>query len=145
MASILGEAKFFEESVNAEKLKKLLDGKSHTGITGQAERIQAMKWLMAMISKGRDVSQFYPDVVKNVVSKAVELKKLSYMYLMHYADHDATCRELALLSINSFQQAPPAPAKCTHIDINEDRFLDGGARGGPQGSTLAYPHAMDSS
>jgi len=27
-----------------------------------------------------------------------------YMYLVHYADHDSTCRDLALLSINAFQR-----------------------------------------
>lgn len=34
----------------------------------------------------------------------MELKKLVYMYLVHYADMNATCRELALLAINSFQR-----------------------------------------
>jgi AP-3 complex subunit beta len=34
----------------------------------------------------------------------VEVKKLVYMYLVHYADANATCRELALLAINSFQR-----------------------------------------
>ena len=27
-----------------------------------------------------------------------------YIYLVHYADYDASCREIALLSINSFQK-----------------------------------------
>lgn len=63
-----------------------------------------MKWLLAMLSKGRDVSEFFPDVVKNVVVKSVEVKKMVYIYLVHYADYDATCREIALLSINSFQK-----------------------------------------
>jgi AP-3 complex subunit beta len=63
-----------------------------------------MKWLLAMLSKGRDVSDFFPDVVKNVVVKSVEVKKMVYIYLVHYADYDATCREIALLSINSFQK-----------------------------------------
>jgi AP-3 complex subunit beta len=34
----------------------------------------------------------------------VEVKKLVYMYLVHHADANATCRELALLAINSFQR-----------------------------------------
>merc|ERR1719460_341069 len=53
-----------------------------------------MKWLLAMMSKGRDASEFFPDVVKIVVCKSVEVKKMVYMYLTRYADHDATCREL---------------------------------------------------
>ena len=50
------------------------------------------------------MSEFYPDVVKIVAVKHVELKKLSYMYLTHYADVDDTCRELALLAISCFQR-----------------------------------------
>jgi AP-3 complex subunit beta len=63
-----------------------------------------MKWLLAMLSKGRDVSEFFPDVVKNVVVKSVEVKKMVYIYLVHYADYDNASREIALLSINSFQK-----------------------------------------
>lgn len=63
-----------------------------------------MKWLLAMLSKGRDVSEYFPDVVKNVVVKSVEVKKTVYIYLVHYADYDNSCREIALLSINSFQK-----------------------------------------
>lgn len=62
-----------------------------------------MKWLLAMVSKGRDVSEFFSDVVKNMAVRSVEVKKMVYIYLVHYADNDAQCRELALLSINSFQ------------------------------------------
>lgn len=36
--------------------------------------------------------------------KTVELKKLVYTYLVHYADANPTCRELALLAIASFQR-----------------------------------------
>jgi AP-3 complex subunit beta len=34
----------------------------------------------------------------------VEVKKMVYLFLTRYSDYDATCRELALLSINSFQK-----------------------------------------
>lgn len=34
----------------------------------------------------------------------MEVKKLVYTYLVHHADANATCRELALLAINSFQR-----------------------------------------
>lgn len=43
------------------------------------------------MAKGRDVTAFYPDVVRNVIVKAVEVKKLVYSYLVHHA-----VRELAL-------------------------------------------------
>jgi AP-3 complex subunit beta len=41
--------------------------------------------------------------------KNVELKKLVYMYLVHNADANSTCRELALLAINSFQRDLSGP------------------------------------
>lgn len=63
-----------------------------------------MKLLLAMLSKGRDIPEFFADVVKNVVAKSIEVKKLVYIYLVHYADFDDNCREIALLSINSFQK-----------------------------------------
>jgi AP-3 complex subunit beta len=63
-----------------------------------------MKWLLACISKGRNVSDFYPHVVKLVGSPSLEVRKMVYMYLVQYADHDASTRELSLLSINSFQR-----------------------------------------
>lgn len=63
-----------------------------------------MKLLLAMLSKGREIPEFFPDVVKNVVVKSIELKKMVYIYLVHYADFDDNCREIALLSINSFQK-----------------------------------------
>lgn len=50
------------------------------------------------------MSEFYSDVVKIVAVKHVELKKLSYMYLTHYADVNDECRELALLAISCFQR-----------------------------------------
>jgi len=53
------------------------------------------------ISKGRDVSSLFPDVVKNVVCQNIELKKLVYIYLVHYAESQS---ETALLAINTFQK-----------------------------------------
>lgn len=62
------------QTVTVAKVRRLLDRASHTGSTGIAERLQGMKWLVAQISKGRDVSQFFPDVVKNVVVRSVEVR-----------------------------------------------------------------------
>lgn len=55
-----------------------------------------------MISKGRDVSALFPDVVKNVVSKNVEIRKIVYMFLVHFAELRP---QEALLAINSLQKA----------------------------------------
>lgn len=54
-----------------------------------------------MISKGRDVSEFFAQVVKNVAVPNLEVRKLVYIYLSRYADAEP---DLALLSINTFQR-----------------------------------------
>lgn len=52
-----------------------------------------------MMAKGRDVSEYYPDVVRNVIVKAVEVKKLVYNYLVHHAVS------------TSIAHAPPPPTR----------------------------------
>src|SRR3989338_5367420 len=53
------------------------------------------------MSKGKDVSSMFPYVVKNVVAKDIEVKRLVYMYLVHYAEREP---DAALLSIATFQK-----------------------------------------
>lgn len=55
-----------------------------------------------MIAKGKDASDLFPAVVKNVAAKNAEVKKLVYVYLMRYAEEQ---QDLALLSISTFQRA----------------------------------------
>ncbi len=98
-----GESRFFEESINPMKVKEYLNQ------VKESDKLKGMKWLLAMMSKGKDVSNFFPDVVKNVIANSVEVKKMVYTYLVHYADANPSCRELALLSINSFQKDLVAP------------------------------------
>ena len=54
-----------------------------------------------MISKGRNVSSIFPQVVKNVVCTNIQVKKLVYTYLVHYSEFE---QETVLLSINTFQK-----------------------------------------
>ena len=56
-----------------------------------------------VLLKGKDIPEFFPDVVKTVVARSIEVKKIVYICLVHYADFNDTCREIALPSINSFQ------------------------------------------
>lgn len=55
-----------------------------------------------MMSRGTDCSTFFADVVKNVASPSLEIKKLVYIYLLRYAESEP---DLALLSINTIQKA----------------------------------------
>eukprot|EP00611_Tribonema_gayanum_P006356 TRINITY_DN15652_c0_g1_i1.p2 TRINITY_DN15652_c0_g1~~TRINITY_DN15652_c0_g1_i1.p2 ORF type:complete len:225 (-),score=72.60 TRINITY_DN15652_c0_g1_i1:17-691(-) len=96
--ALQGEGHYFEDSLSPAKVKEYL------ARPREPDKLKGMKWLLAMISKGKDMSDFFSDVVKNVVVRSVEVKKMVYIYLMHYADANANCRELALLSINSFQK-----------------------------------------
>ena len=50
------------------------------------------------------MSAFFPDVVKLVIHPSVELKHYVYLYLIRYCDYNESCRENALLSVNTFQQ-----------------------------------------
>ncbi|GJE85585.1 adaptin N terminal region-domain-containing protein [Phanerochaete sordida] len=76
-------------------IRKQLDSNS------DREKLDAMKRLIALISKGRNVSEFFAQVVKNVASHNLEIRKLVYIYLLRYAEHEP---DLALLSINTFQK-----------------------------------------
>ena len=104
-----GDSVFFDEGANPGMIRRQLDGASITSQAGINERARALKWLLAQTTSGKDVSQYFPDVVKNVIAKDVQVKKLVYMYLTHYADADAETRELALLSINTFQRDMSSP------------------------------------
>ncbi|KAJ1983481.1 AP-3 complex subunit beta [Dimargaris verticillata] len=76
-------------------IKEKLDSRS------SRDKLEGMRRLLAVVAKGHDASQFFPDVVKNVASSHLELRQLVYMYLLTYAEQE---QDLALLSINTFQK-----------------------------------------
>ncbi|XP_034402266.1 AP-3 complex subunit beta-1 isoform X3 [Cyclopterus lumpus] len=69
-------------------------------------KLEAMKRVVGLIAKGKNASELFPAVVKNVASKNIELKKLVYVYLVRYAEEQ---QDLALLSISTFQRALKEP------------------------------------
>jgi len=81
-------------------LKQMLDGNKDN------LKLEAMKRIIGMVAKGKDASDLFPAVVKNVVSKNIEVKKLVYVYLTRYAEEQ---QDLALLSISTFQRALKDP------------------------------------
>jgi len=99
-----GDAHFFEDSIHPSTIRSYFVQSDPSNAAFTPNLTKGMKWLLASMSKGRDVSDFFPHVVKLTGASSLEVRKLVYMYLVHYADHDDTCRELALLSINSFQR-----------------------------------------
>jgi hypothetical protein len=81
-AAMLSDAQYLDSSpsTDGEEIKKLLNS------TLEREKLDGMKHLIALISLGHDASDFFPQAVKNVVAGSVELKRLVYMYLVHYAE-----------------------------------------------------------
>ena len=55
-----------------------------------------------MIYRSKDCLPYFSSVVKNVASPNIEIKKLVYIYLLHYAE---SAPDLALLSINTIQRS----------------------------------------
>uniref|UniRef100_A0A672HMW0 AP-3 complex subunit beta n=1 Tax=Salarias fasciatus TaxID=181472 RepID=A0A672HMW0_SALFA len=83
-----------------EDLKEMLESSK------ESLKLEAMKRVVGLIAKGKNASELFPAVVKNVASKNIELKKLVYVYLVRYAEEQ---QDLALLSISTFQRALKDP------------------------------------
>ncbi|EUC64965.1 adaptin amino-terminal region protein [Rhizoctonia solani AG-3 Rhs1AP] len=96
-------ASYFDSA--EDKIKQI-----STQLTSNSDRdkLDAMKRLIALVSKGRNVSEFFAQVVLNVASPNLEIRKLVYIYLIRHA---ASEPDLTLLSINTFQKdlADPSP------------------------------------
>lgn len=65
----------------------------------QLVRKEAVKKVIASMTIGKDVSSIFPDVLKNIQTDDIELKKLVYLYLMNHAKSQP---ELVILAINTF-------------------------------------------
>jgi len=61
----------------------------------------AMKQIIASMTIGKDVSMLFPQVVKCIRTKNIELKKLVYLYLINYAKVKP---DLTFLAVASFNQ-----------------------------------------
>mmetsp|Transcript_15626 Transcript_15626/g.36015 ORF Transcript_15626/g.36015 Transcript_15626/m.36015 type:complete len:1375 (-) Transcript_15626:77-4201(-) len=102
--STFGDAQYWEETISPTTIRNELSASDPSNPNSTPILQKGMKWLLASISKGKDVSDFYPHVVKLVGATSLEVRKMVYMYLVQYADHDETTRNLSLLSINAFQK-----------------------------------------
>ena len=65
------------------------------------ERLEGLKRVVAMISKGRDATPYLASVFKLSSTTSLEIRKLVYIIVLRYAPAHP---DLALLSINSFQR-----------------------------------------
>ncbi|EKF29053.1 beta-adaptin 3, putative,AP-3 adapter complex beta subunit, putative [Trypanosoma cruzi marinkellei] len=92
---ISGDAQFFSVQPKLEDLRHHLDSDS------LQEKRSAMKRIIAQMCKGNDMSNLFADVVKNIHTSSIELRKLIYLYITHYAEDRPN---EALLSISAFQK-----------------------------------------
>ncbi|PKI83162.1 AP-3 complex subunit beta [Malassezia vespertilionis] len=69
--------------------------------THDEDRLEGLKRVVAMISKGRDATPYLASVFKLTSTKSLEIRKLVYIVVLRYASSQP---DLALLSINSFQR-----------------------------------------
>lgn len=96
-AASSASARLMDESTPQPKdIVRMLDGRS------ERDRLAGMRHVVELMGKGRDASEYFPDVVKNVASTSLETRKLVYTYLVRYAQYFP---ETALMSINTIQKA----------------------------------------
>ncbi|KAG2210778.1 hypothetical protein INT46_006848 [Mucor plumbeus] len=91
----LSRPKFFTTNKRGENYEL----KSELNSEYRHHRKDAVKKVIANMTVGKDVSGLFPDVLKNMQTEDLELKKLVYLYLMNYAK---TQPELVILAVNTF-------------------------------------------
>lgn len=84
------------KSIPYAKLKALLDSRN------DREILEGLRRVISMIYQNYPCLPYFSSVVKNVANPSIEVKKLVYIYLLHYAESDP---DLALLSINAIQKS----------------------------------------
>ncbi|XP_052395058.1 AP-3 complex subunit beta-2, partial [Carassius gibelio] len=95
-----------------DDLKEMLDSNK------DSLKLEAMKRIVAMIARGKNASDLFAAVVKNVACKNIEVKKLVYVYLVCYAEEQ---QDLALLSISTFQRGLKDPNQLIRASARDIR------------------------
>ncbi|KAI9753922.1 MAG: hypothetical protein M4579_004943 [Chaenotheca gracillima] len=82
--------------LSTNQLKKLLDSRN------DREVLEGLRKVISMMYRSQPCLPLFSSVIKNVASPNIEVKKLVYIYLLHYAESEP---DLALLSINTIQKS----------------------------------------
>lgn len=82
--------------MDRNQMRKLLDSRN------DREVLEGLRRILSMMYKNQKTLPFFSNVVKNVASPNLEIKKLVYIYLIHHAEQEP---DLALLSINTIQKS----------------------------------------
>ena len=81
-----------------KEVQELKDQLSNNKIEGKRD---AIRKIIDAMTRGKDVSMLFPDIVKNMETTNLELKKLIYLYIINYAK---SLPDLAIMAINSFRK-----------------------------------------
>lgn len=82
--------------LDRNQMRKLLDSRNERDV------LEGLRRVMAMMYRNHKTLPLFSNVVKNVASPNLEIKKLVYIYLIHHAEQEP---DLALLSINTIQKS----------------------------------------
>ncbi|KAK1327805.1 hypothetical protein QTO34_012713 [Cnephaeus nilssonii] len=113
-----GQGQSQSQPLRHDDLKEMLDSNK------DSLKLEAMKRIVAMIARGKNASDLFPAVVKNVACKNIEVKKLVYVYLVRYAEEQ---QDLALLSISTFQRGLKAPLAQASVENSDFGIFSPGA------------------
>lgn len=68
------------------------------------DKQEAIRGIISYMTNGKDVSSLFMDVLKNITTNSLQLKKLIYLYVMSYAKVHP---DLAILGVNTFRKVLP--------------------------------------
>ncbi|CUS22473.1 LAQU0S05e06172g1_1 [Lachancea quebecensis] len=104
-ASRLGESSYhrYSQSITPEGLRSLLNSRNSREVRDGMKRVAS---LMACDDPTINLESYFADVVKNVSSDDVKVKRLVAIYMLRYAEKDPG---LALLAVNSVQRSLSDP------------------------------------
>jgi vesicle coat complex subunit len=71
---------YYEGIFHPDEIKRLLENDS------EKEKFEGMKRLIALMSRGQDVSSLYPIVAKQIACQNLDIKKLVFTFLVHFAE-----------------------------------------------------------
>jgi len=91
----MSDSKYFQTSKKGEVFE--LRNELHS--EKKEKRVEAVKKVIAMMTVGKDVQSLFPDVVNQMQTENVEMKKLVYLYIHNYA---ASQPDVAIMAVNSF-------------------------------------------
>ncbi|KAJ4460130.1 Adaptor protein complex 3 (AP-3); beta subunit [Paratrimastix pyriformis] len=78
-----------------EEIRELLESRD------PMRKFEAMKRTFGLISKGLNVSELFPSVVKSIITPSLDVKRLVFQYIVHYAEVNP---DLCLLCVDKLHK-----------------------------------------